>query len=132
MTLSFLIYCTSNMVFFFSILNVYIWFHNLGIGICDYQTYPFNSNPATELDGFAEAGPLSALNLLRFRILSAKVGRSKRPYDRRPWSIFILYFLLLVALAHATSFLYGRTVAISAVNQPQVGVKSSAMHNRSI
>ncbi|KAG0147655.1 hypothetical protein CROQUDRAFT_42548 [Cronartium quercuum f. sp. fusiforme G11] len=69
-----------------------------------------------ELDRFAEVGPISALNLLRFRMTSKQVRRSN---DRRPWSIFILYFLLLVALAQAGSFLYGRTVSISPVTQPQ-------------
>ncbi|EGG04116.1 uncharacterized protein MELLADRAFT_89661 [Melampsora larici-populina 98AG31] len=73
-----------------------------------------------ELDRFAEPGPISALQLLRFRFLSDSMSRSKRPYDKRPWSIYILYFLLIVTFSQAGSFLYGRTVLISSITQPQL------------
>ncbi|KAH9816382.1 hypothetical protein DFH28DRAFT_891120 [Melampsora americana] len=72
-----------------------------------------------ELDRFAEPGPISALQLLRYRFLSDSMSRSNRPYDKRPWSIYILYFLLIVTFSQAGSFLYGRTVLISSTTQPQ-------------
>ncbi|KAF9004740.1 hypothetical protein BDQ17DRAFT_1354599 [Cyathus striatus] len=56
---------------------------------------------------------LSALRLLWDRNTYKGAARDyRRTYDRRPWTLFILFFLLLVGTTACLSFVFGRVVTI--------------------
>ncbi|KAF8990223.1 hypothetical protein BDQ17DRAFT_1372225 [Cyathus striatus] len=56
---------------------------------------------------------LSALRLLWDRNTYEGAARDyRRTYDRRPWTLFILFFLLIVGTTSCLSFVFGRVVTI--------------------
>ncbi|KAF9464261.1 hypothetical protein BDZ94DRAFT_1216732 [Collybia nuda] len=56
----------------------------------------------------------TALRLLWYRYMYTGTSRSfRQQYDRRPWSLFLAFFLLLVGVAASLPFVLGRIVIIS-------------------
>ncbi|KAJ7895968.1 hypothetical protein B0H14DRAFT_3081123 [Mycena olivaceomarginata] len=78
------------------------------------------SNPGIRMRDFADGAQyptsaFAALRLLWNRTFLRGTTRSVRShYDSRPWSLAILFFLLLVVLSGALSFIFGRVVDITA------------------
>ncbi|KAF8663578.1 hypothetical protein AX16_000922 [Volvariella volvacea WC 439] len=59
--------------------------------------------------------PYSGLKLLWDRQMYPGTSRRSRgEYDKRPWALFILFFLLLCGIASALPFIFGRLVDIDA------------------
>ncbi|KAG5639156.1 hypothetical protein H0H81_006415 [Sphagnurus paluster] len=78
-----------------------------------------HENPGVRLRDLAATArdptsPLTGLKLLWDRAMYPGTSRSAREhYDRRWWSIYVAFFLLLVAIAGSLSFVLGRLVDIT-------------------
>ncbi|KAJ7929139.1 hypothetical protein B0H13DRAFT_2248169 [Mycena leptocephala] len=78
------------------------------------------NNPGIRLKDFAAGSEyptsiLAALLLLWNRIFYRGTARSARKhYDPRPWSLVVLYFLILVSVSGSLPFILGRVVDINA------------------
>lgn len=97
-----------------------------------YSTLVHTEMSLADIDRCAEPGPFSAMHLLRYRLMSGNVRKAHRPYDKRPWTLVLLYFLFICLLANIGNFLYGRTVIISALNVPQVRLVSRCFSKLSL